>query len=174
MSDVFISEFCNFKQSFGLEKIGFGENCLAYFNNNQFFRVSSSKSISVFNKFDFADIWEPDIDSVICAPLLQQAFRFFTQNNYYNDVKKISEDKWQFVIEKNSTIILSDYYPTHSGCVEDCLDKLIEMGLEEKRKNEILENGETIEEIKDFLRENSLFTFEAHDDLIAEFLKIVN
>lgn len=174
MSDVFTSEFCNFKQSIGLEKIGFVENCLAYFSNNQFFRVSSGKSISVFNKFEFADIWEPDIDSVICAPLLQQAFRFFSQNNYYSDVKKISEDKWQFVIEKNSTIILSDYYQTHPECVEVCLDKLIEMESEEKRKNQILENGETIQEIKDFLKENSLFTFEAHDDLIAEFLKTVN
>lgn len=174
MKDNFENEFCTYKQSLSLEKIGLDISCLAYYSHNNFFRVSSSKSICYSNKLDFLDIWEPDPNSIVSAPLLQQAFKFFTQNNYYNDVKKISEDKWQFVIEKGSTITLSDYYQTHPECVEACLDKLIEMGSEEKRKNEILENGETIQEIKDFLRENSLFTFEAHDDLIAEFLKTVN
>ena len=172
MNNIFEKEFCSYQQSINLEKIGFEEDCLAYFDNNNFFRVSSSKSISLMNKVDYMDVYEPNSESIVCVPLLQQAFRFFSKLGYYNDVKKISDENWRFTIEKDSILINGDIYQTHPECVEKCLDKLIEICLEEKKKSE--EENKVFQEIKDFLNKNSLFTFETHDDLILEFLKTVN
>jgi hypothetical protein len=114
-------------------------------------------------------MWEPDLSVVVCAPLLQQAFKFFIDNGYYNDVKKEDDSNWQFIIESKVTIFYSDYYSEHSECVTACLDKLIDL-----YKSEFFPKNEAIEEIKCFLKENGLLTFYGSYELIEEFLKIEN
>ena len=171
MEHSFNSEFCNYNQSCKLEKIGFDKPCLAYYISSDpknVIRVNYDEAISKDTKSEYIDMWEPHLSSVICAPLLQQAFKFFIDNGYYNDVKKISEGNWQFIIEYN-TIYYSDYYSTHSDCVTACLDKLIEL-----YAAEFFPKVEAIEEIKNFLKENDLLTFYGSYELIEEFLKIEN
>jgi hypothetical protein len=168
----FDSEFCNYNQSYNLEKIGFDKPCLGYYNSNNqqnVVRVKSDESISKWTKSQYIDMWEPDLDVVVSAPLLQQAFKFFIDNGYHNDVKKEDDSNWQFIIESKATIFYSEYFHTHPECVTACLDKLIDLYM-----SEFFSKVEAKEEIKNFLKENNLFTFYGQDELIEEFLKISN
>lgn len=171
MQHNFNSEFCNYNQSYKLEKIGFDKHCLGYYissDSKNVIRVTYEESISKDTKSEYIDMWEPHLNVVIPAPLLQQAFKFFIDNGYYNDVKKISEGNWQFTIE-SKTVYSSDYYTTHSECVTACLDKLIEL-----YTVEFFPKIEAIEDIRNFLIENDLLTFYGSYELIEEFLKIEN
>ena len=168
----FASEFCDYNQSCNLEKIGFDKPCLGYYNSNnpeKILRVNSNESISKFTKSQYIDMWEPDLSVVVCAPLLQQAFNFFIENDYHNDIKKENDENWQFIIESKAAILYSEYYTTHTGCVTACLDKLVDL-----YKSEFFPKIEAIEEIKNFLKENHLFTFYGSDELIEEFLRVEN
>jgi hypothetical protein len=172
MNFNFNTEFCNYNQSCNLEKIGFDKPCLGYYNSSNtqdVIRTNSDESISKFTKSQYIDMWEPDLSVVVCAPLLQQAFNFFIENNYHNDIKKENDRNWQFIIESKATIFYSEYYTTHTGCVTACLDKLLDL-----YKSEFFPKIEAIEEIKNFLKENHLFTFYGSDELIEEFLRVEN
>ncbi len=172
MNFNFNTEFCNYNQSCSLEKIGFDKLCLGYYNSSNtqdVIRTNSDESISKFTKSQYIDMWEPDLSVVVCAPLLQQAFNFFIENDYHNDIKKESDGNWQFIIESKSTIFYSEYYTTHPECVTACLDKLIDLYM-----CEFFPKIEAIEEIKNFLKENHLFTFYGSDELIEEFLRVEN
>lgn len=171
MKHNFNSEFCNYKQSRNLEKIGFDKHCFGYYNINDIhnvIRLNSNESISVDNKSEYIDIWEPNLNLIVPAPLLQQAFKFFIDKGYYNDVKKISEGNWQFTIESEA-VYSSDYYTTHSECVICCLDKLIDL-----YTSKFFPKIEVLEDIKNFLIENDLLTFYGSYELIEEFLKTEN
>ena len=171
MNYNFNSEFCNYNQSCNLEKIGFDKPCLGYYNSDNVEQVVRViESISKSTKSQYIDMYEKNLDSVVSAPLLQQAFKFFIDNGYYNDVKKIDDFKWQFVIESKN-IFYSQHFNNHKECVSACLDKLIQL-----HTNCFLPRLRTknFEEVKNFLNENHLFTFYGSDELIEEFLKIKN
>jgi hypothetical protein len=126
----FNNEFCSYNQSLLLKSIGFNYACIAFYDRNNpdcIVRLDSDEYIddstveSIESKYGLVD--------VLPAPLLQQAFRFFTSNGLYNDVKRISEGNWEWKIECDGLLILNGFSKSHAECVQDCLNKLIdEMG----------------------------------------------
>lgn len=163
----FNSEFCTYKQSNLLEEIGFDEPCLGFYlgtNPNQIIRVDSDDFISVSTKSDFYDIWDPHYDLIICAPLLQQAFRFFTSSGIYNDVRNIEDGFWMFNVENRGKKFESQKFDTHSDCVRACLDYLIESFIKDEK----------LKQIKGFLKDTEFYYFENQEDLISDFLDTIN
>ncbi len=163
----FNKEFCSFKQSSLLEEIGFNEPCLGFYigtNPNQVIRVDSDDFISTSTKSDFYDTWDPHFDVIVTAPLLQQAFRFFTSKGIYNDVRNCEVDGWIFKVENKNKKFESEKFETHSDCVQACLDYLISFFMKEEK----------ITEIKNFLKDTEFYYFEDREDLITQFLDNIN
>jgi len=129
-------EFVTYKQALALKELGFDEQCLKEFHNQNLLNYSTGDENT---NSDLIELYgEQD---VITAPLYQQAFRWFREKyEYYSEIRVgctqidggIGYEWWIWKpngIEEWSLQIPGEEwsYKTYEEAEQVCLDKLIEI-----------------------------------------------
>ena len=115
-------EFCTYEQSLALKELGFKEETLRHWKQNGSFTVAARGRLKVTNAVTC---------SLTCAPLKQQAFRFFREkyNLVFNfisyNIVKPGEYHWS--ITWNDEAKAGGIVKTYEEAESACLDKLIEI-----------------------------------------------
>jgi hypothetical protein len=128
-------EYVEYDESLGLQEIGFNIPCFAYYITDE--------SINVNKKlFRFRGVEEDlrrknssfnNLPNMVCAPLYQQAFRWFRKNYNYDIVVSGSYNlgkKYYYRIETPPTIgfqAFEEDFNTYEEAELACLRKLIEV-----------------------------------------------
>jgi len=128
-------QFITYEQSLALKELGFDEPCFG-----QFYKHSSQEKeeLRLFQDCDWNDrttsYWVTNISShFISAPTFSQAFEFFREKYGYDvTIKKITKDKYQFIIElicvEDTSYHFVDYYfDSYNEAESACIDKLIKI-----------------------------------------------
>ena len=117
-------EFIPYEQALALKKLGFDEPCLAYYNKGELFSFTQICNEPLKGHYI-------KMSNRLCAPLYQQAFRWFRENyELHSTLTSISQESWQYHITKPGeslgTLYDEDYY-TYEEAELACLIKLIEI-----------------------------------------------
>lgn len=112
-------EFIPYEQALELKKLGFDEQCLAFYLADTLF---TSNDI-IYNSTDIP---------VIKAPLYQQAFRWFDENTSFQGfvIASLKEGHfdWEILnLDTEEKIECKEYYHTRLEAELACLKKLIEI-----------------------------------------------
>ena len=112
------NEFIPYEQALALKELGFGERCMALYNEE-------GKTIHLSLNL-------PNIKPYFRAPLYQQAFRWFREK-YAFYVNMVDSDLFYFVvhlvnpIKEPTDLFISEHCKTHEEAELACLKKLIEL-----------------------------------------------
>ena len=139
------NEFCTYKQSLALKKLGFDKKCFGWYSQH---KDKVTPHIPCSHNTDYNTVtrpWTTDEFECCTAPLKQQAFKFFREkhgshshiskykdNNFYHYdifVDEVDEDG----DECYETYPCNHLYNTYKEAESACLDKLIEIA---KNKND--------------------------------------
>jgi hypothetical protein len=116
-------EFIPYEQALELKELGFDEPCLAFYNGK--FLESTD--------YDFDNGTSKDIGSCIVAPLYQQAFRWFRENQGYHIDLFVDDDKTfgfcitYFTYTARVDKPIQRQFNTYEEAELACLKKLIEI-----------------------------------------------
>ena len=121
-------EFIPYEQALELKELGFDEPCMAFYEPGN----KEVKVVGVNQRYN-----DPSLLTVtdFCAPLYQQAFRWFRENKILGEIKAIDDwNTWGFKIYEEdimSPFYVSYYsnmeeYPTYEEAQLACLKRLIE------------------------------------------------
>lgn len=117
--------FCNYNQSLALKKLGFDIPVNTSWVINKMYPQGIIGFGSWINHNSYNDH--------LSAPLKSQVFEFFRDKYSYDvTIKKITKDKYQFIIElicvKDTSYHFVDYYfDSHNEAESACINKLIEL-----------------------------------------------
>jgi len=124
-------EFVTYKQALALKELGFDEQCLKEFHNQNLLNYSTGDENT---NSDLIELYgEQD---VITAPLYQQAFRWFREkydlDSFVKPVYKSTiKVGYYFGIDKYKGVEFQTdfdaWYNTYEEAEQTCLDKLIEI-----------------------------------------------
>jgi hypothetical protein len=118
-------EFIPYEQALELKELGFDEACLSYYGVNQELIFTSIISQNT-NSF-----WLANPNTIISAPLYQQAFRWFREkhNLLYTIEEVWEEDTEYYVVEITTHNRVDDFLQecTYEEAELACLKKLIEI-----------------------------------------------
>lgn len=134
--NIMEKDFAPYPESMELKELGFDEKCLAYYKDNELYQEAGVCYVNA--DFEETLVWDEMLPNKNCtAPLYQQAFRWFRENNgLFIAPNVISYENgpylWFFVI--NSTILPfgtdlgeTDDFNTYEEAELACLRKLIEI-----------------------------------------------
>ena len=116
-------EFVSYKQALSLKELGYDEGCCGYFGHKT----------SKLYECNFRDIIAKGITK---APLWQQVFYWFREKyEYCSYIKEARKETYRFYIEKfDKKFFNSEVYNTHQEAQTECLNKLIEVVEQFKKK----------------------------------------
>ena len=121
-------EYLDYDESLGLQEIGFDEPCFAYYitdeiSDKKFFRFRGMEEDFRRRNSSFKTL-----PGLICAPLYQQAFKWFRKNH---DLRN-----WIESIDTNHKAVIVNHYGEMFNTYEEaelaCLKKLIKIVKEKK------------------------------------------
>jgi hypothetical protein len=127
-------EFVKYEQALALKELGFDERCFGGYEkdfSNKYFRFRGASETDIYMKNSDFKI----TSTTVCAPLYQQAFRWFREKHDKYGVVNIDlsnnlkdkifvymvEDKLGYFIDR------SEEYNTYEEAESACLDKLVEL-----------------------------------------------
>jgi len=119
-------EFIPYKQALDLKELGFDEECLGtYYEEDETFYLNGVLySNSYFTKAQELIPEHPQITT----PLYQQAFRWFREKYGYSSyIKEVTKDKYRFYIEKFDEKFYNSEILIYEEAELECLKKLIEI-----------------------------------------------
>ena len=113
-------EFIPYDRALALKELGFGEECLAYYDRKQVFRLCTVNGI--FTHFTL-------------APLYQQTFRWFRENHsligeIFSQLRPSNKFMYGFKIVGSD--IIFDGFKTYEEAELACIDKLKQLVKEAK------------------------------------------
>ena len=120
-----INEFIPYNLALELKELGFDEPTSFYWENNVIRPLPMKDEVGAFHFNRHArteNEW-------ICAPLYQQAFRWFRQNNIDHSIVPMRVDDWhmyQYVIFTLDEVVETGF-DTYEEAELACLTKLIEI-----------------------------------------------
>ena len=137
-------EFIPYKYALELKELGFDEQCIAYYVNNQDKLIFDITGVNNFTRTNYGSVLGKHCQA---APLWQQAFRFFREqlllDSYIIPYWCIDDEykvkKYTYSIEPSNRFdeyfdCDSDEYDTYEEACLKCLEKLIELVKEQNVK----------------------------------------
>jgi len=115
-------DFVPYEESFELDKLGFGEDCFAWY-------VSETYGMEIGGV-----IKDDLINDAVLAPTYSQAFRFFRDKHNINaqiafcEYSVSSENSWKFTFDNPTNVLIwNGKFNTYEEAELECLKVLIEM-----------------------------------------------
>ena len=118
-------EFIPYKYALELKELGFDEQCIAYYVNNQDKLIFDITGVNNFTRTNYGSVLGKHCQA---APLWQQAFNWFREkyNLHYIIYKNINIDGYDFCRVTTDGITNKNTYSYEEARLE-CLKKLIEI-----------------------------------------------
>ena len=118
-------EFIPYKYALELKELGFDEQCIAYYVNNQDKLIFDITGVNNFTRTNYGSVLGKHCQA---APLWQQAFNWFREkyNLHYIIYKNINIDGYDFCKVTTDGITNKNTYSYEEARLE-CLKKLIEI-----------------------------------------------
>ena len=118
-------EFIPYKYALELKELGFDEQCIAYYVNNQDKLIFDITGVNNFTRTNYGSVLGKHCQA---APLWQQAFDWFREkyNLHYIIYKNINIDGYDFCRVTTDGITNKNTYSYEEARLE-CLKKLIEI-----------------------------------------------
>lgn len=119
-------QFATYEQSLTLKELGFDKPCFGRYQIGGDFVLAHTERYVISNGTDRTKFF-------ILRPLKSQAFEFFREKYGYDvTIKKITKDKYQFIIElicvEDTSYHFVDYYfDSYNEAESSCIDKLIKI-----------------------------------------------
>ena len=127
-------EFVTYEQALALKELDFDESCFAQYKK---YEIGDAKLDIGFSKNEIVMQFHK-LSNFCSAPLWQQAFKWFLEKYKLNAYISYSKSyDWQFIIDD---IVLDDvvkevlYFKTKEEAMLNCLDELIEIAEQFKKK----------------------------------------
>ena len=120
------NQFIPYEQALELKELGFDEQCIAYYVNNQDKLIFDITGVNNFTRTNYGSVLGKHCQA---APLWQQVFEFFREkyNLHYIIYKNINIDGYDFCEITTDNIINKNSYVTYEEARLECLKKLIEI-----------------------------------------------
>ena len=127
------NQFIPYEQALELKELGFDEQCIAYYVNNQDKLIFDITGVNNFTRTNYGSVLGKHCQA---APLWQQVFEFFREkyNLHYIIYKNINIDGYDFCEITTDNIINKNSYVTYEEARLECLKKLIELAKEQNVK----------------------------------------
>ena len=127
------NQFIPYNLALELKELGFDEQCIAYYVNNQDKLIFDITGVNNFTRTNYGSVLGKHCQA---APLWQQVFEFFREkyNLHYIIYKNINIDGYDFCEITTDNIINKNSYVTYEEARLECLKKLIELAKEQNVK----------------------------------------
>ena len=122
------NEFIPYEQALELKELGFDEATICYYDVEDLYKIKPTPMKEEINSFHFNSI-----STMVSAPLYQQAFRWFRENQGYHIDLFVDDDKTfgfcitYFTYTARVDKPIQRQFNTYEEAELECLKKLIEI-----------------------------------------------